>query len=370
MPKTFRYNNIFLYSSLQFSGNIEEYFSAHSKKLVVFLVLPRGSGNNLYRVYEQGKIIEEKKIPVSKNMFSYYVSWYTTQWQLLLKYFTRNDKIILISFHPLAFFFMKLQRLFRNLTFVYWVGDYFPGNDLINIFYRKLSHYYHDKLKYRCYLSDRLNEKMNNGSIIDTSYVKTVMWGIKPYMKKTFRISKDSLTLCFIGVIRESQGIEFLLSVIPHVKQVSLKLLGPAPKHLADKYTKLIMKYGIENRVYFPNKTLYGRELENEIASCHVGIALYDEGKDVGTYYADPAKVKTYAQYGLPILMTDAADIAKYITRFHAGKVIKRDISSALHAISLIKGKYREYIKGLQSFNAYFDYENYYHHKFSFLEKI
>src|SRR5258708_987465 len=41
MANLIRYKNIFMYSSLQFCGNIEEYFSKHTEKLVVFITMPR-----------------------------------------------------------------------------------------------------------------------------------------------------------------------------------------------------------------------------------------------------------------------------------------------------------------------------------------
>ena len=130
----------------------------------------------------------------------------------------------------------------------------------------------------------------------------------------------------------------------------------------------MIKEYKIEDRVYFPNKFLYKGELKNQIKDCHVGVALYAVDPNTVTYYADPAKIKQYAEFGLPIVMTNAADIAKYIKRFHAGEVVTRDIISISNAFNRIKNNYQYYLEGLNRFNHYFEYNKYFSKKFKFIE--
>ena len=49
-------------SSLQFCGNIEEYFSQHCEKLVAFIVMPRlKNKGNLLRVYKHRELALEQK---------------------------------------------------------------------------------------------------------------------------------------------------------------------------------------------------------------------------------------------------------------------------------------------------------------------
>ena len=82
--KYFRYGNLFTYASLQFSGNVEEYFSKHSKKFVAFLVMPRlKNKGNLVRFYEKGKLVKEEEINLSENIFLYYFLWYVNYWRII-----------------------------------------------------------------------------------------------------------------------------------------------------------------------------------------------------------------------------------------------------------------------------------------------
>ncbi len=362
------YKNIFLYASLQFCGNIEKYFQENTETLLVFHVLPRqGNAFNLARRYEKGILVKEEKVTSSSNIILYYFLWYYHYLSLLLKHFSKEKKIHVISFHPLSFFFSRIQKMLRNITFVYWVGDYFPGNNPINIFYRNVSKFYHKKIRYKGYLSDRLNEKMN-GKIVNTLEVKTIMWGVIPLPKKPVKKINNNLQLGFVGVMRNSQGIEFLIEAVGKISNVSLRLLGPCAAELYEKYATIIKKYHIEKRVYFPNKILYGDALQKEIEKCHIGVALYDVSSETTTFYADPAKVKTYAQYGLPILMTDAADIANYIKRFHAGEIVTQEIGSVQEAVEKITNNYEAYLYGVKAFTDYFNYEKYYKKRFAFLE--
>lgn len=60
MKNKFLYKNIFMYASLQFCGNIEEYFSKHTEKLLVFIAMPRLKNKfNLLRIYEKENLIPE-----------------------------------------------------------------------------------------------------------------------------------------------------------------------------------------------------------------------------------------------------------------------------------------------------------------------
>ena len=73
-----------------------------------------------------------------------------------------------------------------------------------------------------------------NGQVINTKNIKTVMWGVNPGVKKYKKIPSN-FTICFIGVIRDSQGIELLLRSIKDESDIKLKILGSCPKELLKK---------------------------------------------------------------------------------------------------------------------------------------
>lgn len=362
----FRYKSIFLYASLQFCGNIEEYFSKNSQKLVVFNIMPRlKNDGNILRIYNEGQLVEEKVINLSSNIFLYYFLWLYNHWRILLTRFKSNEKFFIITGHPVSFFGLSLQRLLRNnAKHVYWMGDYFPGDGFIIKNFERLKRHYHDAVKYRLYLSDGINKVLNKGTVIEKNNSKTIMWGVKPLeIKKP--PPKGKFNILFVGLIKDSQGLDKTFDLLRKDKSLTLNIIGICNKSLHGVYKKMIKKYKIEDRIYFPNKFFSDEELFRIAKKCHVGIALYDTSKSNPTYYTDPGKVKTYTQLQLPVIMTNTSGIAPYIRRYKAGVVTY--YNGLPDAILEVKKNYSQYMKGLEDFNNYFNVEKYYRRKFKFL---
>lgn len=321
---------------------------------------------NLVKLYKNGKLVSEKKVISSGNIFLYYFLWYVTYIQSLLHYFSKNEMVQVITWQPYFLIGSTLQKLFRKITFVYWIGDYFPPISTVMRLFESVKKYYAIKLTYVCYLSDRINAKMN-GKVLSTYNKKTIAWGVKP--QKISSKSGGKFVLCFIGVIKPSQGLEVLLEAVKKIKDIELKILGSGDEASVEKYKNLIDVYNISDRVFFPNKMFYDKEIEMEVKNCYIGVALYDVNKNSATYYADPGKIKTYAQYGLPILMTPIAEVERHVKKFSAGEVVSQDIKEVELAIKKMKKNYNKYLQGLEAFNSYFKYEEYYSKRFTFLEK-
>lgn len=353
-----------MYASLQFCGHIEEYFSLHTEKLIVYVVMPRlKNRGNLVRVYKAGKLVEEKKVWSSDSIFLYYLSWLWHYWKFILTYFGREEKFIVLSGHPISFFGMSIQKFLRpNMRFVYWIGDYFPPVNLSLRLFEKLKKYYHDRVSYAYYLSDTINQIFNDGNVVDSELKKTVMWGVKPIITKK-RDVKGQLHILFVGLVKEGQGLEVLLLFLAKHSDYTLKIIGICRDDLFKSYQALIGRYKIGDRVFFPNKFYSDTELESISLDCHVGIALYDISKLNATYYTDPGKVKTYAELGLPVIMTNMSAIAPYIQKYHAGEVIE-EVSDLHIAVEKIKKDYDRYQTGLRSFAKHFYYETYYEESF------
>lgn len=362
------YKNLFIYSSLQSTGNAEKYFAAHTKKLVVFVLTSRyDPDGNLLRIYKKGTLTQEKKIRMyTTNIFLYYFLWYVNYLSIILRYFTKKEKIIVISWHPISFFGMFFQKMMRHIDFVFWNGDYFPPVKLSLVLYEKLKKHYNSKVKYAIYQSDLINEKMND-SVLHTRFRKTLPWGIIPKNIKRAP-NPQKFTLLFVGVVRESQGLEFLFEFLKNHREYSLKVLGVCTPELYKKYNTIIKKNKIKDQIYFPNRFVSDKELEEESKTCQVGIAVYDMDWRNATYYTDPGKVKTYASLGLPIIMTDVSSVVPYIKKFGCGRVIKKKYHELEDALLDMKKNYKKYLAGLGKFNKYFYYETYYKKHFRFLE--
>lgn len=361
------YKNIFSYSSLESTGNAEKYFVEHTEKLVVFVLASRQQyDKSLLRIYKKGKLFKEKKIILSKNIFMYYFLWYVNYISIIITCFTRKEKVIVMSWHPISFFGMSLQKMVRNIDFLFWDGDYFPPVHWSLILFENLKRHYNNRVKYALYQADPINEKMN-GVVLNTSYKKTVMWGIIP-RDIDRKVRGKQFNILFVGVVRESQGLEFLFNFLKTHKDYSLKLIGVCRDDLHKRYAQILKENKIEKQVYFPNRFFSDSELEKVSKECQVGIAMYDMDPTSATYYTDPGKVKTYASLGLPIIMSNVSGIVSYINKFGAGRVINKKDEELGEALVDVRKNYKKYLGGLAKFNKYFFYETYYKKNFRFLE--
>ena len=369
MMRKFRYKNILLYASHQWCGNTKEYFIKNTEKLAVFLLMPRiQTRDNILRIYEKGKLVKTEQTPLTANFFLYYLFWYYHYIVTIFKHFSRNKKLIVITAHPYVFFAMTIQKLLRKIDFVYYIADYYPPINITLRLYEKLKRFYHKGIRYKIYLGDGVN-KIMNGKVIESDTCKTIMLGVNPKnIKRNIENEKTLSTILFVGVVRPNVGLDIIYRFLRENKEFKLNVIGICDKELYKIHREMIKKIGIDSRVYFPNRFFFDEELNEVSKTCFVGIALYSIDDTSTIYYADPGKVKTYTEMGLPVIMSNTSSIAPYIRKYKAGEVIDRDSKSLKKAIDRIRENYSLYVKGVALLNKEFYYETYYGVKFSFLE--
>ncbi len=365
--KQFCYKNIILYTSHQWCGNTEKYFAKHTEKFFAVLLMPRVQNkDNLLRIYHFGKIVDEIPFQLSENIFLFYLRWYIHYIWMLYKYFTKGEKIYVINFHPYMFFGGSIQKLFRNVEFVFWIADYFPPINKVLVWFEKMKKYYHDRIRHACYLGDGVNKKMN-GKVMKTQLRQTIMWGVDP-KKMSRELSKIKYTLLYVGVVRPNVGLDIVFQFLHVHKEYKLKVIGICDAITFRHYMKMIKELGISNQVYFPNRFFFENELNKLSKECLLGLALYNTSSTSTIYYADPGKTKAYAEMQLPVVMSKTSSVMPYIMRFHAGEVIDRTPEALYEAVKKITRNYDSYLKGLNKFNSFFYYDTYYKKRFRFLE--
>lgn len=364
---TFLYSRIFAYGSSQFCGHIEEYLASHTADLLVFVVEPRiGRHANTVRRYSRGALVETRPVRSSQNLFLYYLLWYANQIRFLLEFCPRNRTTLVWGGHPVVFFAMGFFRRIRPLRYAYWVGDYYPSPRLVVRLFERLKRWYHDRVDYTFYLTDAINRALNGGKIAAAPNHRTVMWGVKPVAAAPAP-PIDPFTLLFVGLIRPGQGLEVLFDFLSRHRSFRLRIIGVCQPAYFTQLQSLRTKLGLEEQVFFPNRFYSEAELLEVAATCHVGLALYDRSGENFTHYADPGKVKAYAEMRLPVLMTRISDIVPYVERFRSGEVIDGpdEIGAALEQI---RARYAVYQEGIARFIAHFEFDRYYREAFSALE--
>ncbi len=362
------YDRVFAYGSLQFSGHVEEYLVAHTKDLMVYIVQPRiGPHTNILRRYKAGKLVSERSVRSSSNMILYYVLWYVNHVRELLRFCPKEGKTLVFGGHPLVFWGMGIFKRLRPLVYAYWIGDYFPSPHPVIRVYERVKKWCHDRVTYTFYLSDAINRVMN-GTVVNLPARRTVMWGLKP-----FPVAPPApplpFRLLFVGLIRPGQGLETLFDFLKGHDSYQLSLIGVGqPAYVAELQT-LLRQMGLGDRVFFPNRFYSESELLDEARKCHAGIALYDTGPDNFTHYADPGKVKAYAEMHLPVVMTRISDIVSFVEKFKSGEVIDQHAEIG-EALERIRGDYAGYQDGVRRFVEHFHFDRYYRNAFKVLEEV
>lgn len=365
----FAFRRIFAYGSLQFCGHMEEYLVARTRELSVFIVQPRhGEHTNLLRRYRDGVLVGEHILRSSQNVLMYYVLWYVHHVRELLRFCPKGEKTLVFGGHPIVFFGMGFFRLLRPLAFAYWIGDYFPSRHPVIRLYERVKKGCQRRADYAYYLTDAINRVMNDGALADTLRRRTVMWGLKPFPPVSSP-PPPPFTLLFVGLIRPGQGLEALFDFLAAHPDCRLSLIGVGlPDYVAGLQWR-VQQLGLGDRVFFPNRFYSEAELVEVSHACHVGVALYDRSEENFTHYADPGKVKAYAEMGLPILMTRISDIAPFVERFGCGEVIDgpEHIGDALERLCRTYPSYRS---GVARFVAHFAFEAYYDRSFEALKEL
>ena len=366
----YRYESVFAHASFQFCGHIDEYLIANTRHLCLLYCQPRfGEHHHTLRVYEEGVMVEEREIPSSQRLISYYLLWIWHH-NVELWRFTRRRRCPTLVFcgHPVGFFGKCLTGLFRKVIYAYWIGDYFPGGGVVIRAYEWLKKFYHDRLPFTYYLTDAINRKFNAERVRAEERHRTVMWGLSPFPECVSR-SRGGKRILFVGLVRDGQGVEDLLRVLEQHADYSLAIVGVAANGYENVVRSVINAKGLADRVYFENRFHSEAELREIAKTCCCGIALYDRSPGNFTHYADPGKVKAYMELGLPVVMTRISDIAPFVERFRAGEVVD-SAADAADAVARIVANPQPYADGVASFNSFFDYKAYYGLAFRALEGI
>jgi len=358
-----RYRRIFMHGTLQSIGHVEEYFAAHTEDLMVLIVQPRiGRPVVFRRRYHRGVLTSEQPAPISTHLFLHYALWYVHHIRTLWQFCPPHQPTIVLVSHPIGLFGMRLLRLIRPLTFAFWIGDYFPGINRSMRLYERIKRRLHRQVDFAFYLSNAINAIMN-GAVLCTPRRRTVMWGVKLCPPAPVP-PLEPFSLLFVGLLKPGQGLETLFLFLRDHPDFRLTIIGDCPPDQAAMHRRLMQAYGLEDRIFFPNRFYPDWELREVAHGCHAGIALYDLNPLNCTHYADPGKIKTYAELGLPIVMTRISEIAPMVAQFGSGEVIDT-IDQLGPALQRLRTNYPRYLQGLEQFNAHFDYEPYYRAAFA-----
>ena len=257
--------------------------------------------------------------------------------------------------HPFGCFGYALQRMLGRAKYAFWPWDWFPPVSLPLKIYAAVVRHYIKRVDYPFALTDAIAEKIGGN-------IPVVMLGMER-LPCADADRTGSNRILVVGQLRQGQGVEDVLEFIADTPRYSLTLLGAAAKGFEHEIHRIIRERGIQDRVDFPNRFVSQEELSEAAAKCFCGLALYDTSGDNFTHYADPGKVKSYLEMGLPVVMTRISGIVPYIEKYKAGEVID-SIEALPQAVLRICENPETYFGGVRDFAGRFMYERYYAENF------
>ena len=346
------HGSIFAHATFQFCGHLDEYLICTTDNLTIFRIRSRfGTGGHSLERYEHGQCVERRQLRSSRNIFLYYLLVFFHHNRELWRCARRaKGRTAAIFMHPVACFGMWTHRLFHRVRYIFWVWDWFTPTTIPLKIYAALLRFYIRRVDAPCALTSAIADKLGGN-------MPVVMLGMR-WLPSRNRLS-ESQRILFVGQLRHGQGIENVLDFIAEHKDYSLSLIGAAANGFEHDILARINDRGIAGQVYFPNRFVSQEELSDEAARCFCGMALYSMDKDNCTHFADPGKIKSYIEMGLPVVMTRISEIVPFVEKFNAGEVID-SISEIPIALERIKDNRSLYEDGARKFACYFEIDSYY----------
>lgn len=321
-------------------GRILDFLKEHFFIVVQFsfdhLRLKKGVPSTFLRVYENGHLVKDVKlirlsaptvlrfpsIPLLAFFIVVQTLWYA--FMLKRKYKRFNFFITLDPFSS------WMGSLLRNLGLIrrniFWVGDYFPL-DYPEWRIRILRWIYWRFDKPSMQNADRLlftNRKLLNfykkiGILPGQKKYAVVPIGTKPQPSLQ---KKPNCIIGFLGMIKESQGIELIFEILPkifkEIKGARIEIIGSGPEEYI--FRQKAKKFG--KRVTFYGFVESQDSIEQIVRKWTIGLAPYKPVKSNESYWGDPSKIKVYLSVGVPIITTDVSYMSDEIKNHNAGIII------------------------------------------------
>ncbi|KKU83772.1 MAG: Glycosyltransferase [Microgenomates group bacterium GW2011_GWA2_47_8] len=256
-----------------------------------------------------------------------------------------------------------LRRIGIVKKTIFWVWDYYPPIDKSKIvMFMRWMYWQFDKLASHSdsliFLNHRLERLRKKINILPLAKSYPIV-GIGT---KIINIQRNpTFSLLFIGVLKQSQGLDLILSntekLFSTFPAIALHIIGSGPDE--DYFKKLAQKSKMP--IYFHGLLdVFSVDAKQIIKKTAIGIAPYKPERGNVSYFGDPAKIKNYIGYGLPVITTNVFEFAKEIKKTKSGIVIPYNITSFIRALKKINADYSEYASNSYKLSKKYNYTKYY----------
>ena len=252
---------------------------------------------------------------------------------------------------------------------IYYTVDFIPhrfSNTFLNAMYLWIDKLCVKQCDETWILSPRIREGRHRVLHIPSSYdrkqieVPEGIWLSR--IKQAPFSSVSPHTGVFVGVLLERMGLQLVLQAMPKIlkKIPDFRLIVIGKGAYEHELKRLITQLGIQKSVECKGYVEKFSDVEKIVARCAVGFAPYTTEKSGLTYFADPAKTKTYLGCSVPVVMTNMFHNACDIEKAGAGIVVAEkagQIADAVLAIIHDTQTLKEYRTHALAFARQFDHD-------------
>lgn len=295
--------------------------------------------------------------------------------QELAKRKQKFDTLFMASNSPAALF-MKLAHAGRHTILfsddLFFVEGSLPSK-VLQVVLLGSERFLHNTSNEAWYTTERLLRAKLNQHIITNPSVKrkivphgaTLDW----YRWKATR-KYERNTVVYFGAIVPGRGLEMTISAMALVTSVQpnskLRIVGEDVPRFTERLRSLTKSLGLEDSVTFVTGGSESADNLKDVATCAVGIAIYDETQR-SILYTDSSKIKKYIGCGMPVVVSKRLAFSREIEDWGAGISVENTIEAIAHALVSVLGN--DELLDEQSVNAVrlaqrYDYEQIYSNAF------
>ncbi len=338
------------------------------------LRLKNGRRTNLLTVYSHGRIMERHKLiplrtpeilrfpslPLVAMLIFLQTWWHCFRYKKRFKMFNYFFTVNAYT----AWFGNILKKTGLVKKTIFWVWDYYPPRypdwriQFLRWVYWKFDRpaiFGADRL---AFISDKLLQLRHDfSSLPKKKKYQIIPIGTNPMTETPVERGR---TIGFLGMLKQSQGLDLLFDALPKLRQrfpdLSVEIIGSGPEE--PHFKARGRKWG--EVVKFLGYIESEEEVDKLMRHWSVGLATYLPVSSNESYWTDPSKIKTYLSQAVPVVTTAVPYLAREIKRFKAGVVINYNQNELVTAIVTIFAKRKNFAKSALSLARRYEYRRLY----------
>lgn len=299
-----------------------------SNKILYFLFLPLN--HFIYLMQAIGYLWTR---PTDTTRVFMGINYYCAFCGIILKKLGRVDYVI---YRVMDFFPLPTSGVYRTLNRLFYVFDKFCLKNADSIWFTTEGHII-GREKYGYFDRKKANYQMIPLAVKLDKFV----------FKK---VANHDIIYC--GIISKYHMMDMVFEVVEKLTKdfpdTKLKIIGSGPDE--DYFKKLAQTKNINKNIVFYGFVDEGPKFNDLMSDSTLGIALYKDEENF-MKYTEPAKVKYYLNFGVPVIVSDVPKIAQELDKLKVAFCVKNnahDIASTIKAYfndTKMQNEYKNNIK-------------------------